>query len=437
MGEKQRIHLTETSVARLQLPKGKNDATWFDDETRGFGVRKRGDSAVYILQYQLRGQTSKLTLGKCSEIKCDVARAMAEAKRDEISKARLGLAIDPATARDNAKIEAQKPKPETIKAVIADYLEAIRAKKRPRTYQGIKRHLENFWTPLHGHYVNSVTRADVATELRKLAKRGPVVANRCRADLSAFFKWAIGGGLCDSNPVVGTNKQDENAPRERSLSDAEAAAMWLAVPQGDYGHILKLLLLTGCRRDEIGGLRWSEIDLEARTITIPEIRTKNHNEHVIPLTASAIAVLNDIPHRAERDYVFGTNRDGGFSNWSRAKVGFDEKLKFTQDWTVHDIRRTVRTGLGKLGVVPHVAEAVLNHLPAKLIRTYDRHSYAEEKKAALQAWANHLMTITLPEKAKPISVRAVPNKQTEPETPRATFADRLAASAKKERRDLH
>jgi integrase len=237
--------------------------------------------------------------------------------------------------------------------------------------------------------------------------------------------------------VVGTNKQEENAPRERSLSDAEAAAMWLAVPQGDYGHILKLLLLTGCRRDEIGGLRWSEIDLEARTITIPEIRTKNHNEHVIPLTASAIAVLNDIPHRAERDYVFGTNRDGGFSNWSRAKVGLDEKLKFTQEWTVRDIRRTVRTGLGKLGVVPHVAEAVLNHLPAKLIRTYDRHSYAEEKKAALQAWANHLMTITLPEKAKPISVRAVPNKQTEPKTPRATFADRLAASAKKERRDLH
>src|SRR6516164_10704601 len=103
MGEKQRIHLTETSVARLQLPKGKNDATWFDDETRCFGVRKRGNSAVYILQYQLRGQTSKLTLGKCSEIKCDVARAMAEAKRAEISKARLGLGIDPATARDNAK----------------------------------------------------------------------------------------------------------------------------------------------------------------------------------------------------------------------------------------------------------------------------------------------------------------------------------------------
>src|SRR5262245_52265974 len=102
---------------------------------------------------------------------------------------------------------------------------------------------------------------------------GPVAANRGRAVLSKFFRWAIGEGLCDANPVVGTNVRDENDPRERSLSDTEAAAVWLAAPDSDYGWILKLILLTGCRRAEIGDLKWSEIDFEARTITLPRERT--------------------------------------------------------------------------------------------------------------------------------------------------------------------
>ena len=138
------------------------------------------------------------------------------------------------------------------------------------------------------------------------------------------------------------------------------------------------------------GRRWSEVDPDAaKTITIPATRSKNHTEHVVPLSDRAITVLKVIPRRAGRDYVFGVSRDGGFSNWSRAKLGLDGKLKFKTDWTVHDIRRKVRTGLGMLGIQPHIAEAVLNHLPAKLIRTYDRNTYEAEKKAALNAWANH------------------------------------------------
>src|SRR5262245_31933511 len=132
MGEK--IHLTETSVARLKLPKRKDDHTWFDDEVRGFGVRKRGDTAVYILQYQLHGKTSKLTLGKASEIKCDVARDLAKAARGKISQARLGHGIDPALERENIRTEAQKPQPDTVGAVIEDYLAARKEAMRPRSY---------------------------------------------------------------------------------------------------------------------------------------------------------------------------------------------------------------------------------------------------------------------------------------------------------------
>jgi integrase len=205
--------------------------------------------------------------------------------------------------------------------------------------------------------------------------------------LSALFRWAIGEGLCDENPVIGTNKQEESGPRERSLTDAEAAQLWLACSDNDYGRIVQLLMLTGCRRDEIGSLQWSEVDLEARTITLPPERTKNGQEHTVPLTDKALAILQAIP-RAHREYLFGAGR-GGYSGWSKSKIALDDKVKIA-DWTLHDLRRTVRTGLGMLGVAPHVAEAVLNHLPAKLIRTYDRNTYANEKKAALELWASHL-----------------------------------------------
>jgi integrase len=185
-------------------------------------------------------------------------------------------------------------------------------------------------------------------------------------------------------------RQEENGHRERSLSDDEIAKVWLAVPENDYGNIVRLLMLTGCRREEIGSLRWSEINLAARTITIAKERTKNGMEHVVPLPDAALSILQGIMRRGERDFVFGIVRDGGFSGWSKSKIALDKAVALKEEWRLHDLRRTVRTGLGKLGVQPHVAEAVLSHLPPKLIRTYDRNTYGAEKKAALDLWAPHL-----------------------------------------------
>jgi len=152
---------------------------------------------------------------------------------------------------------------------------------------------------------------------------------------------------------------------------------------------VRLILLTGCRRDEIGSLQWPEIDLKEKTITLPGDRTKNKQAHVVPLSDSAITILKKIPQRANRDFVFGSGRKG-YSGWSKSKREIDTTAKPKKPWTLHDLRRTVRTGLGKLSVQPHVAEAVLNHLPPKLIRTYDRNTYAAEKRDALDKWAAHL-----------------------------------------------
>jgi integrase len=250
--------------------------------------------------------------------------------------------------------------------------------------------LNTIWKPLHKLTLPAVNRATIAAQVRIIAKEnGPVSANRARASLSAMFRWAIGEGLCEENPVAGTNKQEENGPRERTLSDSEAAAVWLAAPANDYGRIVKLILLTACRRDEIGSLQWPEIDLEARTITLPKERTKNGQEHIVPLCDAAVEILKAIPRRDKRAFVFGTG-DGGYSGWSKSKVSLQNIAKLKTDWTLHDLRRTVRTGFGMLGVAPHVAEAALNHLPSKLIRTYDRNTYAAEKKAAFDLWAGHL-----------------------------------------------
>jgi len=112
----------------------------------------------------------------------------------------------------------------------------------------------------------------------------------------------------------------------------------------------------------------------------------------VALTDSAIAILMGIERRADREYVFGHTRAGGFCAWSVSKREFDKALKL-EPWTVHDLRRTVRTGLGDLGVQPHIAEAVINHLPPKLIRTYDRNTYTAEKRDALDKWATQLKTI--------------------------------------------
>jgi integrase len=131
--------------------------------------------------------------------------------------------------------------------------------------------------------------------------------------------------------------------------------VWLNAPDNSYGSILKLLLLTGCRRDEIGGLMWSEVDLNARTITIPGSRTKNKQEHVVPLSDTAMFILAGIAKREGREHVFGRTLAAGFSGWSSAKAEFDALINIPE-WVVHDLRRTVRTGIDKLGTPPHLAK---------------------------------------------------------------------------------
>jgi integrase len=380
------MKLSQTSIARFKMPAGKSEHIEFDDEMHGFGLRIRkganGEHRTLIAQYKIGAKHRRITLGNVAKVNFEHARR--EAKK---IFGRVANEQDPAMDR----AEARKVASHTLDAAITKYLEARKNDMRPSTQEQVKHHLETLWKPLHSLALGGITRAHVAPVVSAVAKeRGPVAANRARANLSAFFGWAMGEGLCDHNPVVGTNKQTEDGPRDRALSMAEAAQVWLAAPDSDYGRIVRLLLLTGCRRDEIGGLRWSEIDLEARAITLPGERTKNGRPHIIPLSEPATAILASANRRADRDPVFGLGADG-FSGWSKSKAALEVKL--AEEWTLHDLRRTAATRMADIGVQPHVIEALLNHISghkAGVAGTYNLSTYAAEKKAALDLWAGHL-----------------------------------------------
>src|SRR5262249_3059527 len=270
----------------------KSDFFAWDDELPGFGSRVRNDKRTWIFQYKIGERQHRIRLGGL-ELDCSRARKLAESRRGAVSEAKLGHGVDPAIERDRIKAESKpKAKGKTLASLISEYLGAKITSMKPRSYLETKRHLEKHFEPLHAVALTTIVRADVASRVREIAKAsGSVAANRARASLSAMFRWAIGEGICDQNPVAGTNKQEEKGPREHSLSDAEAAAVWLGASDNDYGRIVRLILLTGCRRGEIGDLKWSEIDTKAKTITLPKERTKNGQQHIVPLSSMALEII--------------------------------------------------------------------------------------------------------------------------------------------------
>jgi integrase len=254
--------------------------------------------------------------------------------------------------------------------------------------------LKDYFKTLNGYPLSEIDKAAVAEELRKIVReRGKISATRARAGLSAFFGWAIAQDYAQVNPVIGTTKYDNNI-RERVLDGAELAAIWKAAPEGDYGDIVKLLLLTGARREQIGGLRKSEVDLDKGEITLPGKagRSKNKRPFVIPLSKQALAILKRRTPRRDSDFVFGQG-GGGFSGWSNCKERLDERLgENFKSWTLHDFRRSLNTlGQSELEIAPHVLDLCLSHVAfvqSGVRRHYNQYAYAKEKREALEKWAD-------------------------------------------------
>jgi integrase len=244
-----------------------------------------------------------------------------------------------------------------------------------------------------------MSQRNVAVLLDAIAKNsGDVTANRLRASLETFVAWVIRQGirLPEGNVVSHTGKRKET-PRDRVLGDDELKAVWKACDDTDHGAILKLLILTGQRADEIGSLRWDEVKDDR--IELPSERTKNKRPHTVSLSDPARAILDHF-RMAGRVHVFGRDDSAGFRGWGGSKRRLDERIARAGTplaaWVVHDFRRTVATRMAELGVQPHVIEAVLNHIGgarAGVAGIYNRATYDKEKRAALNLWAAHVLAV--------------------------------------------
>jgi integrase len=412
------LKLTKDNVHTLKLPVGKADAIFFDDEVPGFGLRLRAGSARsearWIVQYKLGDKQRRLTFGKLSEL--DPAKARKRAG-ELMSKVRLGG--DPA----GEKIEARAHADETFGVIVARFLERQEGRLRASSYSATKRYLESHCKPLHGLALGQVSRSTIAARLTAIAgSNGPVSADRARAALSAFFAWAMREGLCEANPTIATNTHSEAKARERVLTDGELTEIWAVLPTNDYGRILKLLILTGQRREEMAALRWSEIDAYKRLISLPGERTKNHRQHDVPLSDSALEVIGNCLRRGGRELVFGEG-EGPFAGWSKSKAALDNAITAARakwfgkkalallPWRLHDVRRTVATRMADLGVQPHIIEAVLNHVSghkAGVAGIYNRATYEREVRAALVLWADHVRTVVEGGAHKMVPLRSAP-----------------------------
>jgi integrase len=395
--------ITKTIVEKL--PPG--EWLWDADHrevVKGFGARRQVDGVFYYLRYRLQGRQRIKSIGRHgSPYTPDTARN--EAKR------MLGLVannIDPF-------IESHKARSvETFGTEVKRYLENKKGSMKPRAYQEVERHLVNHGKPLHRSKLTEIDRRTIALLLAEIElASGPVARNRVRSSLSAFFAWAITEGFLEVDPVIGTAKAEEGGSRDRVLSEGELAEVWAALEDDQFEDIARLLILTGQRREEIGGLRWSEVDFDRDLIALPPARTKNKRLHELPLSPQAKTILERQPNRKHsdntpRDLIFGYG-EGGFSGWSDCKTRLDEHLlavrkrtdkraKPLPEWHLHDLRRTVATVMAdKLGVLPHIVEAILNHVSghrAGVAGVYNRAKYEAEMREALQRWAEHVAAIT-------------------------------------------
>jgi integrase len=386
--------ITKQNIETLRIPEGKSEVEFWDAKLKGLGVRIRGDSRRFFFFYRIGQTKHRMALGPAT-------RETVDKVREEVGKliARVKLGEDPALTVEKNKQQAG----ELVEPLIQLFLQRHEREWKPKTYIEAERYLTRSAKPLHKLPVTGVTQAAVVKLLDEIAENsGDVTANRARAYLCSFYNWVLSRWieLPKGNPVEHIEKRAETS-RKRVLTDDELRAVWNACRDDDFGAIVKLLMLTGQRREEIGALRHAEI--KGDLIEYPDQRTKNGIPHFVPLSDPALAILARFPANG-REFVFG---HAGFRGWV-AKAKLDERSG-VKDCTLHDLRRTTATRLAQdIGTAPHVIEAILNHVSghkAGVAGVYNRATYSKERREALNLWADRLLAIVEGRLAKVVPLK--------------------------------
>jgi integrase len=387
------MKLTKNTVGALGLD-GKTDAIFFDDEVPGFGIRLRlaaGGKVArnWIVQWKRSGATNRLRIGSAGVLDLKSAR-------DQARKilGRVALGEDPSSDRSDRRAKDAL----TLRSQAAEFLAAKKSELAASTFGECTRYLcdPRYFGPLHSKPLDSIALRDVAARIVVIQREcGDGAAAQARAALSNFFGWAMRMGLATSNPTIGS-VCPEVTERDRVLSFEEIARVWAACADDDYGRIVRLLILLGARREEIGGMAWSELALDAPqpTWTLPKERSKNGKAHTLPLMPMALSIIRGVARRVSRDQLFGERAPEGFTTWN-AKAALDRRCG-VENWRLHDLRRSTATGMADIGIAPHIIEQILNHRSghkAGIAGIYNRSSYEREVRPALARWEDHIRTL--------------------------------------------
>ncbi len=405
--------LTDRLLTGLKLADGQRDRLLFDVACPGLGVRlTRAGTRTFIVQWTDPATKRKVRepLGAWGSITIDQARDAARVRLGAVAKG-----INPKAERIKVRAEAERERAETaltFDALVTQWAALHLVERRPRYAAEAQRAVRQVFADLMKRPAARITKADARAALDRLVSGGKTaMAGRTLAYARAAFRWAERRGMVSANPFQGLPIATTTEARDRALSDGELAEVWAAAGGMSYpfGPLVRLAILTLQRREEVAGMRWSEISDDGPEWTIPAARMKNRKQHTVHLSNAARDVLATIPQIDGQDLIFTTTGKTPVSGFSRAKLALDRvvmaarvaKAKETgtkpaplAPWRLHDLRRTGVSKLAALGVDSIVADKLLAHKPAKLrgvAAVYQRHDFAKEQAHALDAWAAHVV----------------------------------------------
>jgi integrase len=380
-----KIKLTELAVARMKPPKTGRVDVW-DVTLPAFGLRVSATGRkTWIAAIRKPGSThpTRLTVGRWPDL------ALADAR----TRAREMMA-DPSGVAE----EQRRSKTTTVGEAIEQFIERYQ-RPRNRAWREVQRTLERELANWRHRPIVEITRRDVIEALDRTADRAPYLANRLLAHLRKLCNWCLERGILEASPVANVKAPTREVSRDRVLNDDELARVWQAteVLGWPFGPLVRLLITTAARRDEVAHMAWPDLDLDLNLWILPRELTKADRVHEVPLNALSLEVIEALP-RIGDGLVFPAGRTGNgnpVSGFSKAKSRLDQ-LSGVTDWRLHDLRRSAASGMAKLGHPPHVVAAILNHSPGStqgITAVYNRHRYGEEKRLALEAWGHEVERI--------------------------------------------
>jgi integrase len=408
------MRLTEKTIAALSCDPGRRDRLVFDDTVPGLGVRvTTAGSKSFLCQFTTTaGVKRRVPLGRWGALSLEQARTAARGILGDVARG-ADPAADRRAAREAVATELQAARL-TLRTLLDDWSSLGLAQQRESYRKEAVRAVSFAFSSYLDRRADAVSRADAVQVLDRLVKNGKhAMAGRTLAYARACYGWACKRDRLTVNPFVGLPIPAAITSRDRVLSAEEVGAIYAAAGMlgWPFGPLVKVLLLTAQRRDEVAGLRWSELSDDLTVWTLPANRAKNGREHVVHLSDEARAVLAAMPRLVGADLVFtttGTTPVSGFSKAIDRLTVAAEIVRIKQvadvgqkaaapmpSWRLHDFRRTCVTWLAGAGFPPHVADKLLNHVAVSGLsdvgRVYQRGAFLPERKAALEAWGKHVV----------------------------------------------